>query len=356
MALTVTPTYATGYDRAFLPSNDTLQLSALFTVNGGTATKYRFYDTNALAGSGNIYVNGVQQAPRTTVEVAAGDLGSVTFVSSYGTLASSWTGRDDIQVTVFDGTMWSQPVNLAVIGDHLPVSTAGDTFHVARGGAISASALGGATHFTDPDNDAATFYRFTAPGTDASSGYFTVDGVKVAPGTTIVVRASDFTTDVNGVAKPVVYYANSKNTTESITYGVFDGRGWSNDSSITVTTDKANTAPVVTGSSQRNHAAGDHISAASLIASYFDADGHLPVAYRFYDTNANAASGSFYLNGVLQTARTTIEVSAANLSTLEFVSSTSTTGTASRDDIQVLAYDGYNWSAVSNAVIQTTHV
>lgn len=330
-------------DKFFLPDNNTLNLADLFTVSGGSALKYRFYDTNATAGSGNLVVGGDTQNPRTVIEVDAANLSSVTY-----NIGLANGGRDDILVQVWDGTQWTSPVNLAIINDHLTVGTDG-SIHVARGANISGTEFVGALTFTDIDGNAPVAYRLTDTDASVGSGYFTLGGVVINANTPVTVYASQVSL--------LQWHASTSNTAETVKFEVFDGFGYGASANYTFFTDKANTPPVVTGSVQRNHAAGDHISAASLIASYFDADGHAAVSYRFYDTNADVNSGSFYLDGNLVAARTVIELKASELNRLEFRSSLQTTGTASRDDIQIYGYDGYNYSVTpGNAVVQTTHV
>ena len=78
---------------------------------------------------------------------------------------------------------------------------------------------------------------------------------------------------------------------------------------------------------------GQVISASSLFSAN-DVDGD-NLLYFFYDNSADAASGHFTVNGVVQAAGTTFAVSAAQLAQTTF-----TAGTASSDDLFVNVYDG----------------
>lgn len=335
-------TVAPNAGRFFLPASNTLTMADLFTATGDTALKYRFYDANATAGSGSLYLDGVMQPARQAIDVSAADLSRVTFRSQY--VAG---GRDDILVQLWDGTSWSDPVTLPVMSDHLTVASDGNV-HVIQGAVLSGTSLVSALTFSDADGNAPVQFRFTDTDSSAGSGYFTLAGAVIAANTPVTVTTAQLSS--------LQFHASASNIAERVQFEVSDGVGFGNAANFTIFTDAGgiNRAPVVVGSVQRAHAAGDHISAASLIASYSDADGQAAQRWRFYDTNADVASGSFYLDGVQQAARTTIELSAADLGRLEFRSSTSISGTASRDDIQIQASDGITYSALANAVIQTT--
>ena len=78
--------------------NQTLTGSSLFSVsdpNGYPITEYQFWESAGAAGSGHIFINGVQQSAGTVINVAASQLGQVTFVT--GTVSNS------LQVRAFDG-------------------------------------------------------------------------------------------------------------------------------------------------------------------------------------------------------------------------------------------------------------
>ncbi len=90
-----------------------LAASSLFAVNdpdGDTITRYQFWDETTDANSGRFTVNGVAQAARTLVDVSAGQLSQVSFVTGNGV-------ADAIQMRAFDGTAWS-----AVSGNWAPFS------------------------------------------------------------------------------------------------------------------------------------------------------------------------------------------------------------------------------------------
>ena len=84
--------------------------------------------------------------------------------------------------------------------------------------------------------------------------------------------------------------------------------------------------------------------AASSLFTVSDPD-NLPITeYQFWDRTSDPASGHFYLNGVLVPDHTLLDVTAAQLSEVTFV-----TGTDS-NALEVRAFDGVSWSAADNAV------
>ncbi len=84
------------------PPNQTFAAASLFAVsdpNGYAITEYQFWDSTRDPASGHFYINGVQQAPGTVIDVPASQLGAVTFVA--GTVSNA------LQVRAFDGVSWS---------------------------------------------------------------------------------------------------------------------------------------------------------------------------------------------------------------------------------------------------------
>jgi hypothetical protein len=66
---------------------------------GGPITEYQFWDSTRDPASGHFYVDGVQQAPGTVIDVSASQLGQVAFVA--GSIGNT------LQVRAFDGVNWS---------------------------------------------------------------------------------------------------------------------------------------------------------------------------------------------------------------------------------------------------------
>jgi hypothetical protein len=91
-----------------------------------------------------------------------------------------------------------------------------------------------------------------------------------------------------------------------------------------------------------NLAAGQSRSLSSLI-SVSDPDGDAITKYQLWDGTNDPNSGHFVVNGATQSARSLIEITAAQLSQTSFVAGTV------NDSLQVRAFDGTAWSAADNA-------
>jgi autotransporter-associated beta strand protein len=95
-------------------------------------------------------------------------------------------------------------------------------------------------------------------------------------------------------------------------------------------------APVVT-TTNLTELHGQTLAASSLF-SVSDADGDAVTRYQIWDGTDDPSSGHFTVNGVAQAARTVIDISAAQLAQVSFV-----TGSVG-DALQIRAYDGAAWS------------
>src|ERR1019366_2367686 len=80
------------------------------------------------------------------------------------------------------------------------------------------------------------------------------------------------------------------------------------------------------------------IAASSLIASVSDPNGKTITSYDFRDDGGSG--GYFTLNGVKQADNVFIQVTAAQLSQLQYVGGSS----AGSEQVDVAAWDGVNWS------------
>ena len=99
-------------------------------ADGDAPVRYRFTDVGTGSGSAVLHYGGSFQAQGTTLEVAASEIGIVYLGS--GDVA----GTDTLRVQVFDGTLWSAPVDITVLTsmtlNRAPVITSG-------GGGVNAS-------------------------------------------------------------------------------------------------------------------------------------------------------------------------------------------------------------------------
>ncbi|MEG4447164.1 C2 family cysteine protease [Microcoleus sp. AT9_B5] len=189
-------------------------------------------------------------------------------------------------------------------------------------------------YLTDPDGDRITNYYFYDYNTNSTSGYFTVNGVKQTDG--FFVAAEQLST--------VRFVGGSVAGTDSFSIYAYDGQTWGHQVA-TMTTQKANQAPVVSASDQtvrRNQSIQPSFSVT-------DADGDKMTRYAFYDGNSSTTSGYFTVNGIQQAAGQAFYVDADKLGTVSFVGGSS----ANSDTVYTQAYDGTAWSNWKDYRIQT---
>ncbi len=323
---------------AFTPGK-VIAASSLFTAGdlfGHPITEYQFWDSTRDPASGHFYINGVQQAAGTVIDVPASQIGSVTFIT--GTVSNA------LQVRVSDGVMWSAadtaawaPFSVNVVAAVPPVVTTSN-IGAAPGQTLAASSL-----FTvsDPNGYAITEYQFWDSTRDAASGHFYINGVQQAPGTVIDVTAAQ-------VQQGLLTFVTGT-VSNSLQVRAFDGTSWSASdtaawSPFTVNINaSANTPPVVQTSNITK--APNQTLLPSDLWQASDSDGDAITAYQLWDSTRDPASGHFFLGGVQQAPGTVINVTAAQVQQglLTFV-----TGTVS-SALQVRAFDGVSWSAGDTA-------
>ena len=314
------------------PAGRTLALSSLMTVSDAdndTITNYQLYDSSIDPNSGHFVVGGVVKAAGTVIDITAAQLAQTSFVT--GSVA------DNLQIRAFDGALWSaadnapwSPFTVAPSTNNPPiVSTANVTRNVNQTVALSTLAT-----ITDADNDTITRYQLWDSNGSASSGHFVVNGVNQAANKVLDITAAQFaqTSFVVG------------SVADNLQIRAFDGTAWSAADNASwapfTVTPSANHAPVVNttnSQAQRNQT----VPGANLMG-VGDPDFDTITKYQFLDVTTDPSSGHFVLNGVTQTAGTVLDVTAAQLPQLSFV-----TGTVG-DTIQVRAFDGTSWSAADN--------
>ena len=215
-----------------------------------------------------------------------------------------------------------QRLTFADRSESAPVASASDRA-VTKNASLAASSLFSAS---DSDGDAMTAFRFWDSTADASSGHFAINGVAQGVNQNINVSAAQLaqTTFLTGT------------TADDLWVQVFDGILWSGWKEFHLTP-PVNHAPVVAATDQA--VAKNASLAASSLFSASDSDGDTMTAFRFWDSTADASSGHFAINGVVQGTNQNINVSAAQLAQTTFQ-----TGTTA-DDLWVQVFDGTAWSA-----------
>ena len=126
---------------------------------------------------------------------------------------------------------------------------------------------------------------------------------------------------------------------DSFTYTVSDGNGGTSSAVLNIAVER----PSVVTTSNISENPGLTLAASSLFA-VSDPNGFAITEYQFWDRTSDPASGHFYFNGVEVADHTVLDVTAAQLSEVTFVTGTDPNA------LEVRAFDGVSWSAADNAV------
>jgi hypothetical protein len=321
-------------------AGQSISLANLISVSdadGDSMTRYQLYDATSDPSSGHFVVNGVVQPARIVIDLTAAQAAQTSFLAG--------TVNDDIQIRAFDGHMWSAadtanwaPFTLGPTVNNPPVVTTANI----RATAGQNITLANLISVSDADGDSMTRYQLYDGTSDPSSGHFVVNGVAQQARIVIDLTAAQ--------AAQTSFLTGTVN--DDIQIRAFDGQAWS-------AADTANWAPFTLGPTVNNppvvttvdHTVtpGQSLSLASLI-SVSDADGDSMTRYQLYDGTSDPNSGHFVVNGVAQSARIVIDLTAAQAAQTSFL-----TGTAD-DDIQIRAFDGHAWSAADTANWSPFHI
>ena len=301
-------------------TNQTLQMSDLFTITDADndAVFYLFYD--ATSGGGHFAVNGVEQAAGQIFGVTVADLAQTTFVPAVD-------ASDDLLVGATDNRLFSGWSNLHVNGpvNHAPVVNVPiPTVQATVGQTLQMSNLFTAT---DADNDALHYLFYDAtPG----GGHFVVAGVEQAAGQIFGVTAAQLAQ---------TRFVPAADTSDDLLVGATDGHVFSGWSNLHVN-GPVNHAPVVSVPNPTVDAAPGQTLQLSGLISATDADNDA-LYFVFYD--ANPGGGHFEMNGVEQAAGQIFGVAAPQLSQVTFVA-----GTSGTDNLLVGATDQHVFSGWSD--------
>ncbi|MCT7959405.1 C2 family cysteine protease, partial [Laspinema sp. D1] len=318
----------TTYNRT-LNTGTSMSASNFFTVydaDGDAMQRYYFYDANSNSTSGYFTVNGVKQ--NSSFYVDGSQLGNVRFVGG------SQGGTDTVYVQSYDGKAWSNYPSVALTTQQVNRAPVVTTYNqtVKRAQSITPSFT-----VTDADGDTITQYAIYDGNTNSNSGYFTLNGVKQSAGQTLYLNANQ----LSGLK----FVGGSTATSDNLQIAAYDGKTWSNWSQYQVTTE-AGSAPIVS----IQNATVNANTAMSLNFTTSDKDGDKVTRYEIFDSNTQATSGYFTVNGVRQTAGQSFFVDADKLHTVKFVGG----GATNTDPISVRATDGSDgWGAWSYANFTT---
>ena len=273
-------------------------------------------------------VNGVVQSAGVFHAFAASQLAQTTFVAG----AKGIT--DDLYVLAYDGTAFSgldyTAFHVSVAPNRAPVLTVPATSVSAIAGqTIAASSLFSAT---DADNDALAYYIIDNT-TAADSGHFVVNGVVQSAGVFHAFAASQLA--------QTTFVAGAKGITDDLYVLAYYGTALGLDYTAFHVGVAPNRAPVLTlPATNVSATAGQTIAAASLFGAT-DADNDA-LTYDIIDNTADANSGHFVVNGVVQSAGVFHAFAASQLAQTTFVAGAK----GITDDLYVLAYDGTAFSGL----------
>lgn len=316
-----------------------LAISNFFTAidaDGDAITQYQFNDPN---GVGTIKLNSAVNLSTTanTIRVSASDLSKLTY-------SSTVNGSENIGVSVYDGTAWSNVVNSTVSYQGNKTATIAQSLNpsLAKGQSVAISSFFKAT---DADGDAITQYKFVET---ASLGNIQLNGaVNMASATEksqgIVIVSSSELSKVKYTASVGVGGA------EQIAISANDGTAWGTSTAINFN-NVGNIAPIV--------------STPGSVSLYNNEAVKLTAIFKATDTNGDAISqylitdpnglGFIGLNGAtnLSTSSEILQgitrISGIDFAKLTYDNNSSVNGS---ERINVSAYDGTSWSQSASALI-----
>jgi hypothetical protein len=307
--------------------------------DGDTITLFRVRDTNTDGDSGHFWAGSLGNVPATDGgwhEITPQDFQDMW-------VWGSAHGQTDVyEVQAYDGSLWGATGTVtAATPNTAPVLTvlqASSTVVIDEVVLFDWAGDGDdLLSYVDAEGDAIAGYRVVDQGTGAGSGYFTVGGVVQGAGS-----AFEFS-DLSSLA----YHGGSVAGTETVLVEISDGLSWSNQVSLTVTT-QVNQAPVV-GSVSVDLGRGEW---RSIGLSASDPDGDAITLFRVRDTNTDAGSGQFWaptLGYVPASDGGWQQITPRDFQDLWVRGS----GHGQTDVYEIQAYDGNIWSATGTVTVAT---
>jgi hypothetical protein len=194
----------------------------------------------------------------------------------------------------------------------------------------------------DLDGSPISRYRFRDNGSAAYSGFFSINGAKQISGGWIEVTSAQ----LNSVS----YSAALLLDAESIGVQVYDGKFWSSAAFGVMSTVQANNRPPIV-TTQNGEILETEMRSITDLISVYDPDDYPITKYYLVDRENHPISGYLTLRGTRLTSAQWHLIDAADLSAIRYVG-----GEWGPEDekIGVMAYDGKNWSEVSEFTMLTT--
>ena len=322
-SLTVSPSLLLTPGQALAVNATNLPITVT-DADGDPAVTYRFIDVGAGSTSASLIFNGTAVAQGGSVDVAAAQLANLSIQGG------SVAGTDTVQVQVFDGYLWSTTKSVAITTNTPPtVTPLPPVLHPNQ--TVSASTI---FSTTDADGNPITQYKIGDMTTGGA--HLLLNGVQQAESTMFTINAANLS------QWQIVGSATSGANTFNVK--AFDGIAWSNVASVNLNTAETASTVTVTGSMLVTPGQVLGLTTSNLPISVTDADGDPIVTYRFTDVGTASTSASLIFNGAAVAQGGSIDVAAAQLSSVS-IQGASVNGS---DALQVQVYDGYQWSTAQN--------
>ncbi|MEC9094530.1 MAG: M10 family metallopeptidase C-terminal domain-containing protein [Planctomycetota bacterium] len=313
---------------------ESVPVSSFFTVfdpDGNEIVEYSFMDSSDAPDSGYLTLNGVQLEAGVFHTIDAEELANLRY------FAGSVVGEEKIRIRANDGLYNS---NTAIANAFSarenttrPVFDANNRTSVSHEFVQVASMYDG----YDPDGWPTVRYKFRDKNAKSNSGYFILDGVRMASNSWFYVKVEDF--------DKLEYYTGTGRTQENLLGRMYDGEKWSRVARSKFITTRNENRPVI-NAQYLAKGAGEAFPMSELF-SVSDADGNTPKWYEFRDSSSQSDSGFMTLNGLVQPALTWITVSADELENCTY-----TTGSVNRlDNIVIRVNDGKFLSTTERAYV-----
>ena len=314
-----------------LRSGQRIAASSIFNVtdaDGDAIERFLIVDRNPAFNSGFWELDGQQQAAGVFFQIAASELSQLRFVG--GTPGGI---NDTVAIQAYDGRSFSEVTDITVRTTSAP-TIVGTGASVLSGETILASTL---FNVVDGDGDTPQTYFITDRNTSPNTGFFELDGVRLASAEFRKLNAAQFSR--------LRYRGGARSSTESVGVQVSDGFELSAITNVSVATTSTPTLTARNGSVLP----GRSIDVSSLV-DFQDADGDAAVTYRLLDRFASDLTGRFVLDGSQLPTGTFFEINAAQFARLQYVG-----GVFGRlnEEILISASDGSGFGDVESFNITT---
>lgn len=310
---------------------DSIPATDIFNVTDADNDAIESYFINDLTtdpNSGFWSLNGQAQPAGSFFSIIAAELPLLRFVGGF-----PGGNNDTVAIQAFDGFTFSE-IETATIRTSARPTVVSTGTGVLSGDSVLASTL---FDVQDSDGDTPVTYFINDKSTAADTGFFTLDGNRLASASFTQLNAAQFAR--------LRYVGGSRTRNETISVQVFDGFEFSAITDFLVATTTRPTLSV-TGASVFP---GRSIDVSSLV-NFQDVDGDAPVAYRVLDRFVSDLTGNFVLDGNSLPSGEFFEITAAEFDRLQYVGGDFG---PLEEPILISASDGTAFSAVQTFNITT---